>query len=73
MTETIFSSLWRKTLQIIGEFTRGGQGIIWETDDPRILVKQFEPTFMTDDPREQDELRRGKLPKAGQCGVGPVR
>jgi serine/threonine protein kinase len=58
MTKTIFSSLWRKTLQIIGEFTRGGQGIIWETDDPRILVKQFEPSFITDDPGEQRELAR---------------
>jgi|RhiMetdeSRZDD1v2_1073273.scaffolds.fasta_scaffold133247_3 serine/threonine protein kinase len=58
MTDTIDSSLYGKTLRIVGESTRGGQGIIWETNDPRVLVKQFEPSFIADDPRQQDELRR---------------
>jgi serine/threonine protein kinase len=58
MTETIVSTLYGKELRISGELARGGQGIVWETDDPRVLVKQCEPSLMTDDPREQDELKR---------------
>jgi serine/threonine protein kinase len=58
MTDTIDSSLYGKVLRISGELIRGGQGIIWETDDPRVLLKQFEPSLMTDDPCEQQELKR---------------
>lgn len=57
MTETIKSHVYDRELLIGNEFARGGQGIIWETDDPRILVKQFEPALISDDPRRQQILR----------------
>lgn len=57
MTDTIASTLYGKQLTIGKEFTRGGQGVIWETDDPRVLVKQFEPAFISDDTKRQQDLR----------------
>jgi serine/threonine protein kinase len=58
MTETIPSAVYGKTLTIGKEFNRGGQGIIWNTDDERILVKQFEPAFISDNTKQQNALRR---------------
>ena len=56
MTDTIVSRLYGM-LTIVRELIRGGQGVIWETDNPRVLVKQFEPALITDDPRQQQDLR----------------
>ena len=57
MTDTITSTVYGKTLQIGQEIFRGGQGTIWNSDDPRILVKQFEPAFITDTLPAQNALR----------------
>jgi hypothetical protein len=57
MTDTIESSQYGKHLMIGKERNRGGQGRIWQTDDPCVLLKQFEPAFITDDPARQEMVR----------------
>jgi serine/threonine protein kinase len=56
MTDTITSTRYGE-LTIGNMFTRGGQGSIWKTDDPDILLKRFEPSFIADDPGQQHVLR----------------
>ena len=58
MIDTIESSRFGKRLTIGDEFNRGGHGLIWKTNDPRLLLKQFEPSLISDDPGQQDILRR---------------
>jgi serine/threonine protein kinase len=57
MTDAIPSAVYGKTLQISQELTRGGQGIVWNTDEYHILLKQFEPTFIADTTHQQNDLR----------------
>ena len=70
MTDTIPSAVYGKTLQIGRELTRGGQGIVWNTDEYRILLKQFEPTLIADTTHQQNDLRH-KVARAYQafCAV----
>jgi hypothetical protein len=57
MTETIKSHVYGREFLIGNELTQGGMGIILETDDPRVLVKQCEPALVTDDPGRRESLR----------------
>jgi serine/threonine protein kinase len=57
MPETFESARYGKPLTIEEEVNRGGQGRIWTTNDPAVLLKQFEPAFITDDPRHQEVLK----------------
>ncbi len=58
MSETIVSSRYGKPLTLAKQVNRGGQGRIFETDDPCLLVKQFEPSFITHDPVLQEVVQR---------------
>jgi hypothetical protein len=58
MTGTIESRLFGKQVRIVKERDRGGQGRVLETDDPGLLIKQFEPGFITDDAARQEGLTR---------------
>ena len=58
MIDSIISLLYGKTLNIDQEIAHGGHGIVLSTNDSRILVKQFEPAFITDDIKRQNVLRQ---------------
>ncbi len=57
MTETINCSRYGKQLTIGKQTNRGGQGLIFATNDPGLLVKQFEPAFIADDPALQEAAK----------------
>jgi serine/threonine protein kinase len=57
MTDTIDSTWYGKPLTIGPKCGGGGQGDIFATNDPGILLKQFEPTRIADDPGQQQDLR----------------
>jgi serine/threonine protein kinase len=57
MTESIKSYMYGREFLIGNELNQGGMGIILETDDPRVLVKQCEPALVTDDPGRRESLR----------------
>ena len=57
MTETVKSYLYDREFLIGNEWKRGGAGIILETDDHSVLVKQCEPALVTDNPGRQEALR----------------
>jgi serine/threonine protein kinase len=56
MTETVKSRVYDREFLIGKKYAQGGMGSIWETDDPRVLVKQCEPELVTDDPGRQQVL-----------------
>ena len=58
MTETIESLRYGKPLTLGRQAYRGGQGLVFETDDPGLLVKQFEPAFIADNLQHQEALQR---------------
>jgi serine/threonine protein kinase len=57
MPETFASAQYGKVLTIGEVMDQGGQGRILRTDDPTVLVKQFEPAFITDDANRQQALK----------------
>jgi hypothetical protein len=57
MPETFASAQYGKVLTIEQVVNQGGQGRIFTTDDPAVLVKQFVPAFITDDPDRQKALK----------------
>jgi serine/threonine protein kinase len=57
MPETFASARYGKPLTLGQVVNQGGQGRIWQTNDPSLLVKQFEPAFITDDTARQEVLK----------------
>jgi len=57
MPETFASAQYGKVLTIGEVVNQGGQGRIFQTDDPTVLLKQFEPAFITDDTARQKALK----------------
>jgi serine/threonine protein kinase len=57
MPETFASAWYGKPLTLEEVVNQGGQGRIWRTDDPAVLVKQFEPSFITDESSCQEALK----------------
>jgi serine/threonine protein kinase len=58
MTEAIKSPVYEREFLIVSKSAQGGQGSIWKTDEPSVLVKQCEPELVTDDPGRQETLRQ---------------
>jgi serine/threonine protein kinase len=57
MHEVIKSHVFGREIQVGDESARGGRGIIWKTDERWLLLKQFAPELIVDDPGRQQVLR----------------
>jgi serine/threonine protein kinase len=62
--------LYDREFLILNKEAQGGQGRIWGTDEPGVLVKQFEPALISDDPAVQQILReKAERAYKGFCQV----